>query len=376
MNQTNQMPGNKNGASGPPIDNDLLEVLKLERESIGDTTFPNAARLLDKEIEQVSRGKLSDFLDVTSDSKKCKLNSKVYIPHKEFPKFNFVGKLLGPKGLSLKRLQEDTGTKMSILGKGSMRDKNKEEECRKEGGKYAHLNEELHVLVEVFAPPAEAYSRLSHAMAELRKYLTPEYNDEIRQEQFQELMNLGDPGSAGAPRGRGGRGRGMPGGPAPRGRGAMGGGPMGRGSALGRGGIPAGRGASRGGLLSGRGAMGGGMVPPPAPTPLVGRGALAREPDYDDGYGAGYDDAYGESSYSAGGRDAYEEDYSAGGASDTQYFDYGHGSTATRDRYDDAGYGDSWGSGSLGGGRGSGSTYKAPTSLRAAPRQHPYGRGY
>lgn len=39
--------------------------------------------------------------------------------------FNFVGKLLGPRGNSLKRLQEDTLTKMSILGKGSMRDKEK-----------------------------------------------------------------------------------------------------------------------------------------------------------------------------------------------------------------------------------------------------------
>jgi hypothetical protein len=39
--------------------------------------------------------------------------------------FNFVGKLLGPKGNSLKRLQEDTMTKMAILGRGSMRDKQK-----------------------------------------------------------------------------------------------------------------------------------------------------------------------------------------------------------------------------------------------------------
>ncbi|KAF4524220.1 hypothetical protein B566_EDAN006468 [Ephemera danica] len=40
--------------------------------------------------------------------------------------FNFVGKLLGPKGNSLKRLQEETMTKMAILGRGSMRDKQKE----------------------------------------------------------------------------------------------------------------------------------------------------------------------------------------------------------------------------------------------------------
>ena len=39
--------------------------------------------------------------------------------------FNFVGKLLGPKGNTLKRLQEETMTKMAILGRGSMRDKAK-----------------------------------------------------------------------------------------------------------------------------------------------------------------------------------------------------------------------------------------------------------
>lgn len=39
--------------------------------------------------------------------------------------FNFVGKLLGPKGNSLKRLQEDTLCKMAVLGRGSMKDRQK-----------------------------------------------------------------------------------------------------------------------------------------------------------------------------------------------------------------------------------------------------------
>lgn len=38
---------------------------------------------------------------------------------------NFVGKLLGPQGSTIKRLQEETGAKISVLGKGSMRDKSK-----------------------------------------------------------------------------------------------------------------------------------------------------------------------------------------------------------------------------------------------------------
>lgn len=42
-----------------------------------------------------------------------------------FCQFNFVGKILGPQGNTIKRLQEETGAKISVLGKGSMRDKAK-----------------------------------------------------------------------------------------------------------------------------------------------------------------------------------------------------------------------------------------------------------
>lgn len=43
--------------------------------------------------------------------------------------FNFVGKILGPQGNTIKRLQEETGAKISVLGKGSMRDKSKVKKC-------------------------------------------------------------------------------------------------------------------------------------------------------------------------------------------------------------------------------------------------------
>ena len=47
------------------------------------------------------------------------------VQNKSCFQFNFVGKLLGPKGNSMKRLQEETMTKMAVLGRGSMRDKQK-----------------------------------------------------------------------------------------------------------------------------------------------------------------------------------------------------------------------------------------------------------
>lgn len=38
------------------------------------------------------------------------------------------------------------------------------------------------------APPAEAHARVAYALAEVRKYLIPDSNDVIRQEQLRELI--------------------------------------------------------------------------------------------------------------------------------------------------------------------------------------------
>lgn len=132
----------------------------------------------------------SPLLDIHK-GRPVRLQVRVLVPVKDHPNFNFVGKLLGPKGNSLKRLQEETQTKMAILGRGSMRDKAKEEDLRKLGDpKHAHLNEELHVEITSFAPAADAYGRLAHALAEVKRFLVPDYYDDIRQHQLRELAIL------------------------------------------------------------------------------------------------------------------------------------------------------------------------------------------
>ncbi|MBZ3869347.1 KH domain-containing, RNA-binding, signal transduction-associated protein 3 [Sciurus carolinensis] len=142
-----------------------LPELIAEKDSL-DPSVTHALHLVNQEIEkfQKGEGKEEEKCIYVVINKNMKLGQKVLIPVKQFPKFNFVGKLLGPRGNSLKPLQEETLTKMSILGKGSMRDKAQEEELRKSGeAKYFHLSDDLHVLIEVFAPPAEAYARMGHA---------------------------------------------------------------------------------------------------------------------------------------------------------------------------------------------------------------------
>ncbi|XP_034652160.1 homeobox protein abdominal-A [Drosophila subobscura] len=130
------------------------------------------------------------MLDITRD-KPVKVAVKVAVPVRDHPKFNFVGKLLGPKGNSMKRLQEDTMCKMAVLGRGSMRDRRKEEELRASGdNRYAHLFEDLHVEISTFAAPAEAHARIAYALAEVRRFLVPDYHDDIRQEQMWEMQAL------------------------------------------------------------------------------------------------------------------------------------------------------------------------------------------
>lgn len=177
---------------------DLLEVsadvLRAEADALPTDKFPLAHRLIFQEIERIQSGKSwredRKMIDVTKE--KCiRLSSRVYVPSKEHPKFNFVGKLLGPKGNSLKRLQEDTMTKMAILGRGSMRDKQKEQTLRATGDpKFSHLADDLHVEVTSFAPPAEAHARMAFALSEVRRFLVPDYNDDIRQEQMREMQKL------------------------------------------------------------------------------------------------------------------------------------------------------------------------------------------
>lgn len=61
--------------------------------------------------------------------------------------------------------------------------------------RFAHLNRSLYVEISTIAPPAECYARIAYALAEIRKYLVPDKNDDVSHEQLLELMEI-DPKSA------------------------------------------------------------------------------------------------------------------------------------------------------------------------------------
>lgn len=66
---------------------------------------------------------------------------KVYVPLKENPSYNFIGLIIGPRGNTQKRLEKDTNTKISIRGKGSLKEGSKRP-------KHPDDDDELHVHIQ------------------------------------------------------------------------------------------------------------------------------------------------------------------------------------------------------------------------------------
>ncbi|XP_059225394.1 KH domain-containing, RNA-binding, signal transduction-associated protein 2 [Stomoxys calcitrans] len=166
----------------------------LKEEARLPEDFPLCSALIRDAIDRIYLTGRIPGKELKADvfqQKPIKLTQTVYIPVKQYPHFNFLGKILGPKGNTLKRLHQETMCSIAIRGRRSMRDQEREEELRQSGDPaFNHLNKNLYVELSTVAPPAEAYARIAYALSEIRKYIIPDKNDEISQEQYRELMEI------------------------------------------------------------------------------------------------------------------------------------------------------------------------------------------
>ncbi|WOO77406.1 Branchpoint-bridging protein [Vanrija pseudolonga] len=110
---------------------------------------------------------------------------KVYIPVHEFPEINFFGLLVGPRGNSLKRMERESGAKISIRGKGSVKDG--------KGRSDAFANDEddeLHCVVT-----ADDEQKVRTCVQLINKVIetaasTPEGQNDHKRNQLRELASL------------------------------------------------------------------------------------------------------------------------------------------------------------------------------------------
>ncbi|KAJ7526258.1 hypothetical protein O6H91_17G090400 [Diphasiastrum complanatum] len=120
-----------------------------------------------------------------ADYKPPKLYKKLHIPVKDYPGYNFIGLIIGPRGNTQKRMERETGTKIVIRGKGSVKEGRSQQ--RREFKADSSENEDLHVLIE-----ADNQEALEKAGTMIEKLLVPvdEVINEHKRAQLRELASL------------------------------------------------------------------------------------------------------------------------------------------------------------------------------------------
>ncbi|GAB9471450.1 Splicing factor 1 [Globisporangium polare] len=105
-----------------------------------------------------------------------KKRKKVYIPVDQYPDINFMGLLIGPRGSNQKRMEDESGAKILIRGKGSSKDPTGDPD----------ENEELHVLIT--AESDEAIAKAQSAVEDI--LFNPQQAMKLKQEQLRKVAEL------------------------------------------------------------------------------------------------------------------------------------------------------------------------------------------
>ncbi|MES1903279.1 MAG: Splicing factor 1, partial [Paramarteilia canceri] len=116
----------------------------------------------------------------------AKYTAKVYIPSEKYPHINFVGLCIGPRGYTLKEMEEESGAKIIIRGRGSVKE-------GKLGGQEMMLpgsDEPLHAYITAnhHDSIAKAQTRINRIIEEAVD--SPEGENTLRSKQMNQLAVL------------------------------------------------------------------------------------------------------------------------------------------------------------------------------------------
>ncbi|KAF4038069.1 KH domain [Phytophthora infestans] len=122
--------------------------------------------------------KINPLFRPPADYARQKLNRRIYIPIHEFPSYNFIGLIIGPRGNTQKRMERETNCKIAIRGKGSVKEGSKGKKMN------ADENDDLHVLIT-----GDREEDLDKAAKEVQSLLVPvdDTRNAHKQKQLREL---------------------------------------------------------------------------------------------------------------------------------------------------------------------------------------------
>ncbi|SCV00129.1 LAME_0G07690g1_1 [Lachancea meyersii CBS 8951] len=116
-----------------------------------------------------------------------KFQDKYYIPVQNYPEINFMGLLLGPRGNTLRKLQEDSGCKIAIRGQGSVKEGKNASELPKGA---MNFEEPLHCIISADSEDKIQKGIKACEGVVIRAVTSPEGQNELKRGQLRELAEL------------------------------------------------------------------------------------------------------------------------------------------------------------------------------------------
>lgn len=169
--------------------NHLTRLLDEEIIKIRSILFKPDIKTTDINSTTDAAGKFLQNLP-KGNGKIISLTEKIWVPIKDsrFTDYNFVGRILGPRGLTAKQLEQETDCKIMVRGEGSIKDK-KIENYKKGKQNWEHLSDPLHVLINVEDYENRAKLKMEKAKNEVEKLLMPKIDGEdgLKKKQLMEL---------------------------------------------------------------------------------------------------------------------------------------------------------------------------------------------
>ncbi|KAK5109191.1 hypothetical protein LTR62_007276 [Meristemomyces frigidus] len=115
-----------------------------------------------------------------------KTQEKVYVPVNDYPEINFIGLLIGPRGNTLKKMETESGAKIAIRGKGSV----KEGKGKSDAAHASNQDEDLHCLIMADTEDkVNKAKKLIHNVIETAASI-PEGQNTLKRNQLRELAAL------------------------------------------------------------------------------------------------------------------------------------------------------------------------------------------
>ena len=176
-------PKRKNRSPSPPPSYD-------QQGKRTNTAEQRYRRKLEEErnrLVQLSEKTMPGFVAPSGYVKITRFQDKYYIPVEQYPTVNFVGLLLGPRGNTLKKLQEDSGCKIAIRGRGSVKEGKNSNDLPKGA---MDMSDPLHcVIIADSEEKIEKGIKCCQAVV-IKAVTSPEGQNDLKRGQLRELAEL------------------------------------------------------------------------------------------------------------------------------------------------------------------------------------------